>query len=158
MRIVLKAWSSNPDYSAGCDYAIVEGGDMFLKLDLRRINALCEQKIVDPSVYETYYWDSSAQYFCPWTDRASQSGAAEDTCFQLEESIGALEIDTREAAIASSDFDVPDSRITAVECAQMIVRDGGIAFNALLRHSDIYVTTAEISKQMIESALASATK
>lgn len=158
MRIVLKAWSSNPDYSAGCDYAIVEGGEAFLKLALRRINALCEQKILDPSVYETYYWDSSTQYFSPWIDSASQSGAAEATCFKLEESIEALEIDTREVAIASSDFDVPDSRITVVECAQMIVRDGGTAFNALLKHSDIYVTTAEISKQMIESALASATK
>ena len=28
----------------------------------------------------------------------------------------------------------------------MIVRDEGIAFHALLRHSDIYVTTAEIPK------------
>jgi len=158
VRIVLKAWSSNPDYSAGCDYAIVEGGKAFLKLALRRINALCEQKILDPSVNETYYWDSSAQYFSPWIDSVSQSGAAEDTCFQLEESIDALEIDAREVATTLSDFGVPDNRITAVECAQMIVRDGGIAFNALLRDSDIYVTTAEISKQMIESALASASK
>lgn len=55
MRIALKAWSSNPDYSAGCDYAIVESGEAFLKLALRRINALCEQKILDPSVNETYY-------------------------------------------------------------------------------------------------------
>jgi hypothetical protein len=33
----------------------------------------------------------------------------------------------------------------------MIVREEGIAFNALLRHTDIYVTTAEISKQVLES-------
>lgn len=127
-----------------------------MKLALRRINALCEQEIVDPSVYETYYWDSSAQYFGPWIDRASQSGAAEDTCFQSEEPVEALEIDTREAAIASSDFGVPDGLITAVECAQMIVRDGGIAFNALLRHNDIYVTTAEIPKRVLESVLTTA--
>ena len=33
----------------------------------------------------------------------------------------------------------------------MIVREEGIAFNALLRHTDIYVTTAEISKQVFET-------
>ncbi len=156
MQIVLKAWSSNPDYSTGCDYAVVEGGEAFLKLALRRINVLCEQKIVDPSLNETYYWNSSAQYFSPWVNRALQSGEAEEACVKFEESIEALELDTREVAVASSDFDIPDSQITAVECAQMIVRDGGIAFHALLRHSDIYVTTAEIPKHVIESALTSA--
>ena len=50
MQIVLKAWSSNPDYSAGCDYAVVEGGEAFLKLALRRINVLREQKVLDPSL------------------------------------------------------------------------------------------------------------
>lgn len=85
-----------------------------------------------------------------------QSGEAEEACVTFEESVEALEIDTCEVAVASSDFVIPDSQITAVECAQMIVRDGGIAFNALLRYSDIYVTTAEIPKQVIESALTSA--
>ena len=155
MQIVLKAWSSNPDYSTGCDCAVVEGGEAFFKFALRRINALCEQKIIDPSLNETYYWDSSAQYFSPWVNRPLQPEEAEEACVKFKESIEALEIDTREVAVASSDFVIPDSQITAVECAQMIVRDGGIAFHALLRHSDIYVTTAEIPKQVIESALTS---
>jgi hypothetical protein len=156
VQIVLKAWSSNPDYTTGDDCAVVEGAEAFLKLALRRINVLCEQKVVDPLLNETYYWDSSAQYFSPWVNRAFQSGEAEEACVKFEESIEVLELDTREVAVASSDFVLPDSQITAVECAQMIVRDEGVAFNALLKHTDIYVTTAEISRQMIESALASA--
>jgi len=52
---------------------------------------------------------------------------------------------------AAADFRVLESQIAAVECAQMIVREGSIAFNALLRHTDIYVTTAEIPKQVLES-------
>jgi hypothetical protein len=139
VQIVLKAWSSDPHYSGGCDYAVVEVGEVFLKLALRRIRVLCEQRILDSSLSETYYWDSSVQYFSPWLNRASKSGAA------------------LEAVIAEADFGVPESQIGAVECSQMIVRDGGIAFNALIKHSDTYVTTAEISKQMIESALSSAT-
>lgn len=56
---------------------------------------------------------------------------------------------------APADFRVMESQIAAVECAQMIVREGSTAFNALLRHSDIYVTTAEIPKQVLESASSS---
>jgi hypothetical protein len=76
VRVVLKVWSSNPDYSAGCDYAVVDIAEEFSKLALRRINVLCEQKAVDPSVYETYYWDVSAQYLSPWANRASQKSGS----------------------------------------------------------------------------------
>ena len=152
MRVVLKTWSSNPDYSAGCDYAVVEIGEEFSKLALRRINVLCDQKAVDPSLNETYYWDSSAQYFSPWVNPASQPSEVQESGFELEETLEDLEVDTREVVTAPADFRVLESQIAAVECAQMIVREGSIAFNALLRHTDIYVTTAEISKQVLESS------
>jgi len=156
VRVVLKVWSSNPDYSTGCDYAMVEGGEEFAKLALRRIDVLCEQKALDPSLYEAYYWDSSAQYFSPWVDRSSEPGELQASHVELEETLENLEVDTREVVTAPTDFRVLESEIAVVECAQMIVRDGGIAFTALLRHTDIYVTTAEIPRQVIESALASA--
>ena len=92
MRVVLKVWSSNPDYTAGPDYAVVEIGEEFSKLALRRINVLCEQKAVDPSVYETYYWDFSAQYFCPCVNRASRPSEVQELGLELEETLEALEV------------------------------------------------------------------
>lgn len=156
MRIVLKVWSSSPDYSAGCDYAVVEIGEELAKLALRRINVLRDQKALDPSISEVYYWDSSAQYFSPWVDRASQPSEVQESGFELEETLEDLEVDTREVVTAPADFRVLESQIAAVECVQMIVREGSIAFNALLRHTDIYVTTAEIPKQVLESVLITA--
>ena len=135
---------------------MVEGGEEFAKLALRRIDVLCEQKALDPSLYEAYYWDSSAQYFSPWVDRSSEPGELQASHVELEETLENLEVDTREVVTAPTDFRVLESEIAVVECAQMIVRDGGIAFTALLSHTDIYVTTAEIPRQVIESALASA--
>ena len=44
VRVVLKTWSSNPDYTAGCDYAVVEIGEEFAKLALRRIDVLCGKR------------------------------------------------------------------------------------------------------------------
>ena len=156
MRVILRVWSSNPDYSTGCDYAAVEISQELAKLMLRRINALSEQKALDPALYETYYWDSSAEYFSPWAVPPAEPGEIDAPTAALEEILNSLEVDTEEAVIAPRDFRVSESHIAAVECSQMVVRDGGIAFTALLRHTDIYLTTAEVSREVLESVPAAA--
>lgn len=156
MRVILKVWSSNPDYSGGCDYAAVEISEELAKLALRRINVLSEQKVLDSSIYETYYWDSSPEYFSPWVNRAVQTDEVQESGVELEQTLENLEADTRETVTAPPDFRIPEGQIVAVECAQMIVRDAGIALTALLRHTDIYLTTAEVPREIIESAVAAA--
>lgn len=156
MRVVLKVWSSSPDYSGGCDYAVVGFSEELAKLTLRRINVLSEQKVLDPSLDETYYWDSSPEYFSPCVGRAAQAGEVQESCVELEEMLENLEVNTKETVLAPAHFLVPESQIVVVECSQMVVRDDAIAFSGLLRHTDIHVTTAEIPKDVIESILASA--
>jgi hypothetical protein len=159
MIVIVKVWSTNPDYSAGCDYAVVEISEDFAKVMLRRIGVLNEQKVLDPAVCETYYWDSSPQYFSPWINRGSESQPREGqaTCIELDDTLADLEVDTSEVVTAPDDFRVLDSQIAAVECSQMIVRDGAIAFTAIPKHTGIYLTTAEIPKQVLESVLTTAT-
>jgi hypothetical protein len=156
MQVILKVWSSNPEYSGGCEYAAVELSEELAKLTLRRMNVLSEQKAHDPALYETYYWDSSAEHFNPWERRQIEPGELDEPEARLEEILDSLEVDTKEAVIAPPDSRIPESQIVAVECAQMIVREGGVAFTALLRHTDIYLTTAEIPREIIEAALAAA--
>ena len=74
----------------------------------------------------------------------------------MEEVLHGLEVDIKESVMAPLDFRIPEARTAAVESSQMIVRDSGIAFSALLRHTDIYATTAEIQRDVIASALPSA--
>jgi hypothetical protein len=154
MHFILKVWSSNPDYSGGGDYAAVQINEDLATLTLRRMSVLCEQKALDPSAYETYYWDSSAEYFSPRAVRQIDSGGLADPDGRLEEILDRIGVETKETVKAPPGFRVPETHIVAVECAQMIVRDAGIAFTALLRHSDICLTTAEVPRQIIESALA----
>lgn len=123
---------------------------------LRRINVLSEQKALDCSLYETYYWDSSSEYFSAWGVHPAEPGEIDAPAAALAEILDGLEVDTKETLIAPLDFRVSESHIAAVDCFQMIVRDDGIAFTALVRHADIYLTTAEIPRKIIESALASA--
>ena len=73
MSVILKVWSNNPFNNGGCDFAIVELTPGLASLALRRITLFCNQKRLDPSVYETYYWDSEAEYFNPWTDQIAAS-------------------------------------------------------------------------------------
>ena len=153
MQVLLRVWSSNPEYSGGCDYAVVEIDEGLSKLVLRRINGLCAQKALDASLFEAYYWDSSPEYFSPWVNRANESGEAQDSENNLEQMLEDLQVDTRQLVVAPPEFLVPENKIATVECSQMIVREDGVAFTAILRHTDIYVTTAEIPKAFVESAL-----
>jgi len=154
MQVLLKVWSSNPEYSGGCDYAVVEIDEGLTKLILRRITALCEQKALDASLFEAYYWDSSPEYFSPWVNRAKESGEVQNSEDDLEQMLENVQVDTQELVVAPPDFRVPENKIARVECSQMIVREDGVAFTALLRHSDIYVTTADVPKAFIALAFA----
>jgi hypothetical protein len=156
VRVILRVWSTNPDCNDGCDYAEVEITQGLANLMLRRLKVLREQRALDSSICETYYWDYSAQYFSPWANQPTQPHEVEVACCELEKTLEELRVDTCEAVRVPSDFCVPDSQIATVECAQMIVREEGIAFTAIPKHTDICLTTAEISKQVLESILTTA--
>jgi hypothetical protein len=100
MRVLLKVWSSNPDYDGGCDYAAVEISEELAKLMLRRINVLSEQKALDCSLYETYYWNSSPEYFSPWAVPPVEPGGIDEAAAALEEILNSLEVDS---AVRSSE-------------------------------------------------------
>jgi hypothetical protein len=152
VRVILKVWSSNPDNNGSCDFAVVEITPETAGLALRRIAVLREQKALDPAVYETYYWGSEAEFFSPWMDLRTQTDEVKAACLKLEEELESLQIDRREMVAASGNFSVPQSQIARVECAQMVVREEGIAFTAIPKHTDFYVTTAEIPKRALEQA------
>jgi hypothetical protein len=153
MRVILKVWSSNPDSNGGCDFAVVEITPETARLALRRIAALCEQKVLDPAVDETYYWDSVAEFFSPWADLGSQTDEIKAACVRLEEELESLQIDRQEMASVAHGFSVPQSQIARVECMQMVVREDSIAFTAIPKHTDFYVTTAEIPKEVLQREL-----
>lgn len=156
MRVLLKVWSSNPDYNGGCDYATVEMSGELAKLTLLRMNILSEQKALDPALCETYYWDYSAEYFSPWAVRPIEPGKRDESAAGLAEMLESLEVDAKEMVIVPPEFRVPESQVAAVECSQMVVREDCIAFTALVRHADFYLTSAEIPRKIIESALGAA--
>lgn len=157
MRIILKVWSSTPDYNGGCEFAVVEITPESAKLALRRIAMLREQKRLDPAVDETYYWGSDAEFFSPWADPTTQPAEIKAACVKLEEELESHQVDRREVVAVSGNFSVPQGQFARVECAQMLVRESGIAFTAIPKHIDCHVTTAEIRIEVLEQSLTPAT-
>lgn len=153
MQIVLKVWSSDSERGLGFDYAIIRCTGALLTRSLRRLNAFRKGKSADPSIKEWRYWDASAEYFDLWVDLVSER---EPACLsdELARAIDALEVDKREAVLASSDLKVPEEYIGAVDCAMVVVCNDGISFTALLKKDDVRLTTAEIPAGLLESALA----
>ncbi len=150
MQIVLKVWSSNLDHNGGSDFALVEITPAFANLALRRIAVLCEQKAIDPALDEMYYWDSGADFFSLWANPTAGTREGEGACPKLREELDRLQIDKHEVAIPVRELSVPKNLIARVECAQMVVRETGIAFTAIPKHADFHVTTAEILKEVLE--------
>ena len=82
------------------------------------------------------------------SERAPDSGDEPKVARTIEE----LRVDGREIVQAPEDFEVEEDQLARVECEQMIVRPGGIAFAAVPKHGDFHVSTAEISLEWLERA------
>ena len=132
----------------GCDYALVNLTPKLAGLALRRVAVLKEQKRLDESLVETYFWDAHAEYFSPWL--AEQEKDA-DALAEMLDGLSAVAGDWMEAP---AEFSIPDSLSARVECRQMIVRETGISFLAIPKHTSSYIFSAEIPLPLLEKEAA----
>jgi hypothetical protein len=152
MKFILRVSSSNEYCDGGCELALVDMTRELASLALRRIQVLKEHKKNDELVYETYYWDFNAEYFSLRADFTNMPEKVKTTILTVAEIVEALAVDDNELVAAPADFEVVEAQIAAVECGQMIVGDDGIAFLAIPKHCDFYVTTAEIPIPVLQVA------
>ena len=152
MKLILRVSSSNEYCDGGCEFASINLTRELANITLRRIHVLKDHKKVDESIYETYYWDFHADYFSPRADFSGVPENVKTAMLGVGEILEALGAEEKEVVIAPDDFEVVEAQIAAVECEQMVVRIDGIAFLAIPRHCDLYVTTAEIPAAMLERA------
>lgn len=133
-----------PDGIDDCDYALIDLTPALAKLAVKRIAVLKEQN--DRDLFEMCFWDFQAQYFSPWTTEGEDCGDA------LAETVEQLPTAAGDWMIAPDDFTVPESLVARVECSRMVVRDDGIGFVAIVKHTDSYVSTADLPLRVLEAA------
>jgi hypothetical protein len=132
MRIILKVSSSNEYCDGGCEFALVDLTPELAALALQRVAALKDQKALDPNIAETYYWAYFvACYFSPYAGLAIDDVEAEGLSISLGDLLHELQIEDREIVCVPESFKVPPGQVAAVECEQMIVYEGSIAFTAI---------------------------
>lgn len=132
----------------GCDYALVDLTSDLARLACRRIAMLKEQKRLDDYLAETYFWDDHAEYFSPWLSDEEKDADA------LAEMLDRLPAVAGDWIEAPAELAIPDTLRARVECAQMVVREAGISFVAIPKHTSSYVFTAEIPLPLLESEAA----
>ena len=104
------------DDTFGCDYVLVNLTSTLARLACSRVAMLKEQKHVDDSLVESYFWDAHAEYFSPWL--AEQETEA-DALAEALERLPAVAGDWMEAP---AEFSIPESLRARVECGQMVIR------------------------------------
>jgi hypothetical protein len=154
MRLILKVTSSNEYCDGGCEFALVDLTPQLATLALGRIAALREQKILDPNIVETYNWAYfAACYFSPYACLAVDDMEAAGGNIPQEDQLHQLQIEEKQIVCTPSSFEVPPGQVAAVECEQMVVYEGSIAFTAIPRHASFHVQTVEIPVVMLKAAL-----
>ena|SRR5579863_7585883 len=137
-----------PDRDCDCDYALIDLNPEFARSVLRRIAALKQIKAIFANLFEMYFWDGHAEHFSPWL--AEKAGEAEALAEMLER----LPAASGDLLTVPNGFTVPENLCSSVECRQLIVRDDAIAFVAILKHTNIYIYTAEVPLHLLEAAAA----
>ncbi len=136
------------DDAFGCDYALVSLTSKLAGLAMRRIAILKEQRHLDESLLESYFWDAHADYFSPWLAEQEKDADA------LAERLDRLPAVAGDWMEAPAELSIPDSLRARVECCQMVVREAGIVFVAIPKHTSSYVFTAEIPLPLLEKEAA----
>jgi hypothetical protein len=154
MKLILRVSSSNEYCDGGCEFTSIDLTRELANIALRRVQVLKDHKKNDGSIYETYYWDFHAEYFSPRADFSDVPENVKTAMFAMAEIVEELGVEEKEVVTAPDDFEIVEEQIAAVECEQMVVREDGIAFLAIPKHCDFYVSTSEIPVTMLESAAA----
>ncbi len=154
MRIILKVSTTNEYCDGGCEFASVDLTADLAALALGRIATLKEQKSLDPDIIETYYWAYFAEYFSPWRDLPTGGNNVDGPRACTPELLDQLQVEEKEIICAPESFEVSPSQVAAVECEQMVVREGATAFMAIPKHASFYVETAEIPLAVLKAAVA----
>jgi hypothetical protein len=131
---LLNTHSTNPDAEVGCRVAYVEMTPKLAKLVLKRIRAFKAAKKADGTLYEMHFWDGSLDYL---TDVGASKVPEQAQRALEQEGVTTVAAKFRNVDLTEEDFD-------RTECDVMLVREGGVSWTAIPKHTDIYVSTEEI--------------
>lgn len=146
MRVFLRTFSTNEDYNADCDYAVVDLTPELAELGLSRIENLKRRRARDSKLFETAFEDASSQYF-------SNFDAFDEI---LDPRSGHTVVDILWGGDPWIDPDhcgIPEYAFKATESDSMMVQLNGVYWEAFPKHGDVRIYTAAIPLSLLQRAV-----
>ena len=150
MKILLKTESSNPDFNADCECAVLDVTPELLQQIKARVKIARQAAKADGDLWELYFWGGTPTFHdydlieaC--AEAAAESGdSGQDGWEQQFEDQGFLPIPEA--------VDVEQFEAKRTECDQQIIRHERtgknrgfeVAWTMIPKHTDIYITTKAI--------------
>ena len=131
--LILGTSSSDPEWSGGCDFAIIEMNIKLRSTIFSRKSTFVKIRAADTDLYEMYFWDYTPEFFSPYLDEDDFSDEFEKIVLSTD---GIWE--------KPENLIIPENTFARIECPQMIIREEGVAWVVIPKHSDVYVTTFEV--------------
>ena len=131
-KLLLYVYSSNPDYNANCDVAVVDLSPALARVGFTRMDQVRTLRAEDANLSAMHYLDGGVTY-CSVYDALDEMVAR----LTGTDVFGAL--DTREYVILPEDFAVPEEHIRRTEDNAMVVTDTELYWKALARHTSVVV-------------------
>ena len=152
--IVLGTSSTNSEFNAECDYAVVRLTPKLLDQVRRRVKLARQAGGQDDDLYELYFWGGTAEFYGNDLLDACQEAVATDEV--AHDWLTGLEQNGHALVPPAADLTACQSQRT--ECDQMIVRRCPsahdpryeIAWTASPKHTDVYVTTRDLPLAALE--------
>jgi hypothetical protein len=126
-----------------CSYALVEITPELARKVLARRKAWLAAHAADSEFYEAFYWDASAVFI-------NRLGLPGEQDADLSEPVPGLDSDGWAALPADAPAPA-EVDVCRTECDQMIVRDQGVAWYCIAKHTDVPVTTDEVPWHVFEA-------
>ncbi len=143
-RIALRCWSSNSDYNADFDYALVTVTPEFIALTEKRHKQFLSIDEPRASVSRIHYYDCTPEYFSEseldaWYDEHHEHEGQ----VEIDSLIDGGETEFLPEAFAPRKGD--ESGDFRSECDHMLITQDGVSFECVPKHSSITISTAYIS-------------
>lgn len=122
MKLLLQTHSSNGEYDADISCAVVDITREYARELVQKHDIFMKVKKEQSDAHELYFWDSQAEYACN------------------------SDVDYPEEEISETTIEISAAR---TECDQLVVRERGVAWTMIPKHTDIYITTSEVEIEKI---------
>jgi len=134
MRLLLATHSSNSEYNAECDYAILDLTKELARAILKRIVLVSKLKKDDPDLCRMSFWDYSARFIA--------CGTIEDEDFMEG-------FDDRVELPEGFDTNTSWFKQQRTDMDRMFVDEDSVYWESIPKHTDIYVETRALPVDLI---------